>query len=108
MKIRDIGIGLKATLHRTRLIARDALGLKPQVRTVFTANSHAIRDFVSPLYVLLCGCRTDSFRRQHSYMKVRDVLSKSVWRGYRIQRIASYYKHFSPKYLRLKGAYDGT
>ena len=23
-------------------------------------------------------------------MKVRDVLSKSVWRGYRIQRMASY------------------
>ena len=49
MKIPGIGIGLKATLHRTRLIARNALGLKPQVRTAFTANLRAIRELASPL-----------------------------------------------------------
>lgn len=46
-KIPGTGIGLKATLHRTRLIARNALGLKPQVRTAFTANLRAIRELAS-------------------------------------------------------------
>ncbi len=34
-----IGVFKKATLHRTRLIARSALGLKPEVRTAFTADT---------------------------------------------------------------------
>ncbi len=39
-------------------------------------------------------------------MKLCGVLSKSVWRGYRIQQMASAART-SRKYLRLKGAYDG-
>lgn len=90
MKIPGFGIGLKATLRRTRLIVRNALGLKPQVRTAFTANSRAIRNLASRFTCCYVAAIYTDLGGSTSYMKVCGVLSKSVWRGYRIQRMAGY------------------